>query len=146
MPSMREYNQNSVIEIFDAADFYPVSYDKDTRLATVGTTAINKSAASVMIKDEAKVFTSSPADKRSLKYGVSDWRFTLYLKFAQEVTLEGFEDDLLQGIRAGEEQGFSDKLMIFMPVSADIAQPTNDGASGAGTEARYILSNVLSKE
>jgi hypothetical protein len=143
---MRVYVQNSVVDIVNAVSFFPVTYDKTTRKAAEGSTAIDSSTISVSVKAVSKTFSSVDANKRSFKYIVSGWRFEVLLKFPVEVTLEEFEEDLCLGIMAGEEQGFTGRLAIFMPISDEEWHPTNDSSSGGGTEAVYILSDVLDKQ
>lgn len=140
--------QNKLITLAQAGRFFAVSYDKDTKLANpVDDTADPVIApASVLANEIQQTFGIDPNMGRKQIGRRDSWVFQLFCSWDQEITVEFFEEDLLDPLaRLNDDKanGLEDVTLILN--RTEVNHPPQQNAAN-GTAAKFTFEAVIGRK
>lgn len=147
MKSNRTRIQNALIAAARQAEFYAVSYDPETELSPDAdvTSAMLAEPATVLANETGSAFVLDARMGRRLARRRASWRFNLMLEFDREVSVEFFENSLLDGpIKLGPVPEDSLPNVIISLVSSSVTHPPRQQPA-SGTKAVFTFEAELGR-
>lgn len=140
--------QNKLITLAQAGKFFAVTYDKDTKLANpVDDTSDPVIApASVLANEIQGTFSIDPNMGRKKIIRRDSWVFQLLCNWDQEITVEFFEEDLLDPLpRLNDDKvnGLEDVTLILNRTEV-VHPPTQQAANGSA--AKFTFEAVIGRK
>ena len=133
MNDLRLMAQNKLLELAKAHEFPVVVYDAETGMASLNGTA---SVASALVNEVRSRFVTDTNYGRALVKRRENWSFQLHLGFHQEVSLDSFEQLLMESpplaISDGNEQ-------VRLHLSACVSNHPPQQQSSTGTTALLVF-------
>ena len=137
--------QNKLIEIGQQGAYYPVSYDTETKLASVD--QAQPIEPSEVLCNEISANFGLPQRKRThYRRERLGWRFELIIGFHCEVTFEAFEDSLLEDppVLPRDPSCGHDRQVILELVEAPNYVHPYQQSSSAGSRVTLVFDARLS--